>query len=464
MEPKNSIREQLARYINMNNITLSRFSEVSGINTGTISRILHGNRPISFSQLIAISAGMGVAEDHFFDDYVEECFAFSVSIRRIKPFIIQSAKLGRLDCIERVLHQLLDDVAYTTELFEIAEQLFENNLGTAAAFLYRGVSEVEKYQHSERLATCHYRLFLIELGKNLGDNARIATQFEPYVNRLNEADQLDALKHMIHVFVTLHDWKKVDKLAKEMVSLAKVQYNLQQQFKGKWDREKQSERPVYFYVLYGWLVRSSVFEQYGDYAKALDFVSLYEDGQSWVLENDEESKRILKQFGEWATANTYLYRLLAGELEILPDYVEYISEHEDEIFIALRYIVKSANRFNINIDHILERFKEYIPLRNYKTEFGEYDPAIVDEGYSQFLSDLAIYYLNKNQPDAILLVLKGLYFSLKINSDRNIITCMTLFEQYRDRADSVAKQKFKYLTSEVQRLNAEKSTFIFDSV
>jgi len=464
MEPANSIREQLTRYIDMNNMTLSRFSEVTGINTGTVSRILHGNRPISMSQLNAISAGMEVAEDHFFADYVEECFAFTVSIRRIKPFIIQSAELGRLDCIERVVHQLLDDVAYATELFEIAEQLFESNRRAAAAFLYRGVSEVEKYQHSERLAMCHYRLFLIELGKDLGDNARIATQFEPYVNRLDEADQLDALKHLIHVFVTLHDWKKVDKLAKEMVGLAEIQYNIQHQFKGKGYREKQSERPVYFYILYGWLVRSSVFEEYGDYAKALDFVSLYADGQNWVRENDEESKRILKQFGEWATANTYLYRLMAGEVNILSDYVEYISEHEGEIFMALRYIVKSANQFHTNIDYILDRFKEYIPLRNYKTEFGEYDHAIMDEGYSQFLSDLAVYYLNKNRHDAIHLILEGLHFSIKINSDRNIITCMTLFEQYRDRADSVAKQEFKYLSSEVQRLNAKKSILISDSV
>lgn len=117
MEPANSIREQLTQYIDKNSMTLSQFSEVSGINTGTVSRILHGNRPISASQLTAISTGMGVAPDHFFSDYVQECFAYPVSMRRIRPFILRSAELGRLDCIEQILYRLLDDLDYAPELF-----------------------------------------------------------------------------------------------------------------------------------------------------------------------------------------------------------------------------------------------------------------------------------------------------------------------------------------------------------
>ncbi|WP_207557776.1 hypothetical protein, partial [Mycobacteroides abscessus] len=39
--------------------------------------------------------------------------------------------------------------------------------------------------------------------------------------------------------------------------------------------------------------------------------------------------------------------------------------------------------------------------------------------------------------------LEGLHISITINSGKNIITCMTLFEQYRDCADLGAKEKYK---------------------
>ncbi|WP_433750049.1 helix-turn-helix domain-containing protein [Paenibacillus amylolyticus] len=464
MEPANSIREKLTHFIDKNSMTLSRFSEVSGINTGTISRILHGNRPISVSQLIAISSGMGVAADHFFADYVEECFAYSVSMRRIRPFILRSAELNRLDCIEQILHRLLDDLDYATELFEMAEQLFEQNQRSAAALLYKSVSEVEKYQHSERLAMCQYRLFLIGQGENLEENLKAAILFEPYVDRLDEGYQLDALKHLIHVFMAVHKWNKVNALCHKMLLLAQIQYEANNNRKRKNHEMKRTERPLYFYILYSWLIQSTVYEEHRDYVRALDFVKLYADGQRWVKEDDEESRRILKQFEEWAVANTYLYRLMSGEVEVIPDYADYVEGRKDEIFMALRYIVQAANKFGVNIDAILDRFSDYIPLRTYKTEFGEYNHSIMGESYAQFLSDLGVYNLTKHRQDAINLILEGLHFSVKINSDRNIITCMTLFEEYRDQADSVAKQKFKLLSSEVQRINAEKSVAFVDSV
>lgn len=123
-------------------------------------------------------------------------------------------------------------------------------------------------------------------------------------------------------------------------------------------------------------------------------------------------------------------------------------------------MIQAANRFDWNIDDILDRFSEHTPLRTYKTEFGDYNKRIINESYARFLSDLGMYQLKRNRNDAMNLILEGLQMSVKINSDRNIITCMTLFEQYRDQADPEAKQKFKSLSSEVQRLNAKKNVFL----
>lgn len=459
MSPANTIREQLAQYIEENEMTFSRFADFAGINSGTLSRILQGSRPISMSQLICITKGMGLPEDHFFEDYVQECFTYTVSLRRIRPFLMRCAELERLDCMEQVVSLLLDDLLHIAELFELAEYCYHNNLYPAALLLYQQVSEAEKLQHSERLALCHYRLFRLSIGDDLEKNIRAATLFEPYVRRLDEVDQLDAFKHLIHVFWSVNKFSKVDELAQKMLELAKIQYQLKFNSTGRDSEQKLGERPLYFYILYALLVRSNVFEEYGDYEKALEFVELYANGKSWVREQDEQSRRTLQQFEEWAEANTFLYRLLSGDTQILPTYVEYITRHEDEIFTGIRYIVQAANKFNLDIDEILDRFSAHLSLRTYKTEFGEYDQAIMNENYAQFLTNLGIYHLTKDRNDAINYILEGLQISIKIKSDRNIISCMTLFEQYRERADSDAVQKFKSLSSEVQRLNEKKMEY-----
>ncbi|MEK4109110.1 transcriptional regulator with XRE-family HTH domain [Paenibacillus sp. DS2363] len=455
MEPANSIREQLTQFIDKNSMTLSRFSEVSGINTGTISRILHGNRPISVSQLIAISSGMGVAADHFFTDYVEECFSYSVSMRRIRPFILRSAELNRLDCIEQILYRLLDDLDYATELFEMAEQLFEQNQRSAAALLYKSVSEVEKYQHSERLAMCQYRLFLIGQGENLEENLRLAILFEPYVDRLDEGYQLEAFKDLIHAFGSVNKWSEVKNFADKMLQLAKIQYNtinISERQNQEW---KLTVRPLYFYILYAWLIQSTVFEEQGDYDKALELVGLYASGQSWVREDDEESRRVLKQFEEWATANKYLYQMLSGDINVVKKYANYITQYPDEIFLALRYIIQAANKFNWNIDDILERFSDYIPLRTYKTEFGQYNSSMMDQNYAKLLGELAIYYLNHNRDVAISRILEGLNFSIQKNNDLNFIKyVMAFLEKSFSSENFEDKEKLKLLINEMQRINA----------
>jgi len=124
------------QHMQSNHIMHSTFADISGINSGTLSHILQGNKPISMRQLVAITAGMGLPEDFFFDDYIEECFSFLISIRRIRPFIIRCAELDRLDCVEQIVNRLLDDLAYVSVLFDIAEELFANNKRLAAGGLY----------------------------------------------------------------------------------------------------------------------------------------------------------------------------------------------------------------------------------------------------------------------------------------------------------------------------------------
>jgi transcriptional regulator with XRE-family HTH domain len=416
------------------------------VNAGTLSRMLQGTKPISLRQLESITAAMELPEDFLFDSYVEECFAFSPSMRRIRPFIFRCAELNRLDCIERIVHRLLDDLSYTSVLFDVAEALFASDHRQAAALIYTQVSEAERFQHSERLAICRYRLFELSLGDDLEANLRSAILFEPYVSRLDEADQLDALKELIDVMGTVHKWKKVDKLAVEMLRIATIQYE-------RPATERKSKRPFYYYILYGWLVRSTVCEEFEDFDEALRYVSKYEQGESWIREKDEEARRYIHQFTEWATANRHLYRVLSGEAEALQEYADFVASRPKEILLALCYMVKVANRFDFDIDHILDRFSAHIPSIEMEGDYGSYNNFLMKERSAQLFSDLGVYRFKRGHDHAVNSILEGLRLSVKINSIKNILNGLTRFEMYREWASEEEVQDFKLLSGEVNRVN-----------
>ncbi|OMF85249.1 transcriptional regulator [Paenibacillus sp. FSL R7-0337] len=425
-------------------MSIHQFSGQSGINSGTLSRILSGQQPIAMNHLERITKAMDLPEDHFYSLYVDECFFFSSpNWRRLRPFLVRSAELGRLDCVEQVVQNLLENLVYAPMLFEVAEGLFREGLWQAAELLYKNVSVSEKYQNSERLAICQYRLFRIAIGDDQARNLHAAHLFECYLDRLDEADQLDGLKHLAHVYVSLNKWHKVDELAKQMQQLATLRYNLQWQSNRRMSNERNPEKPLYFYILYAQLIRSNVSEQMGDYPSALDWVSLYMDG-SWIQEDNEEVKRTMAQFQEWGNANRLLYRVMAGQYEALSEYVEYISHRPDEIFTALYNIILSANRYYWNVDYILKRFASYIPYRTNLAEYGIlHNKQVIANQYSRFLSELATYYLQDNRKEGIRFILQSLESSARINNKSNVIKCVDLFGQHRNQADEEENEQYK---------------------
>ncbi|MEK3901330.1 transcriptional regulator [Paenibacillus sp. FSL R7-0179] len=440
-------------------MSIHQFSIQSGINSGTLSRILSGHQPIAMNHLERITKAMDLPEDHFYSLYVDECFFFSSPTwRRLRPFLVRSAELGRLDCVEQVVQNLLENLVYAPMLFEVAEGLFQEGLWQAAELLYKNVSVSEKYQNSERLALCQYRLFRIAIGDDQTRNLQAAHLFECYLDRLDEADQLDGLKHLAHVYVSLNKWHKVDEMAKQMQQLATLRYNLQRQSDRRMSNEKKPEKPLYFYILYAQLIRSNVSEQMGDYPSALDWVSLYMDG-SWIQEENEEVKRTVAQFQEWGTANRLLYRVMGGQYEALSDYVAYISDRPDEIFIALYNIILSANRYDWNIDYILDRFASYIPYRTNLVEYGIlHNKQVIAYQYSRFLAEMAFYYLHNKRKEGIIFILQSMESSARINNESNLLKCVDLFEQYRHLADEEEKEQYKLLIREVQ-VSHEKETY-----
>ncbi|RUT43296.1 XRE family transcriptional regulator [Paenibacillus anaericanus] len=457
-----TIRAELEEYLKRNGITINQFSETSGVNSGTLSSIINGNRPISMLQLDRITAGMGLTEGRFYDLYVDECFNLPVlNWRRLRPLIYRSAELDKIDCIERVVGMMMDNLSYATALFDTAEDLFKQGNRKAAALLYESVAESEKYQHSERLALCQYRLFSIALCDDQEINLRAAVQFESYVDRLDEVDQLDALKDLANTYNSLRRWDKVEQLAKDMEHKAKIQYKHRYEDTKKIEIIKEPTIPLFAYISYSHVLCSAVYDERKEYDKALQYVSLYSEF-SWVKEESQEALQLVRKFKDWAEANSYLYRLMKGDIKVLPEYVTYISQREEEILPALFKILQAANWYQFNVDDILSHFtQEIVNYRDQLGNVGTYNPRVIEDRYTFFMAELAYYYLSKGKYEiGIKYILDGLESSAKINSESSIIRCVGLFEQFRHTASLEAQREYRNLIREVQSRNEKKNGFI----
>ncbi|WP_152669093.1 transcriptional regulator [Paenibacillus sp. DMB20] len=446
-----TIRSELESYLRRTGLTINRFAENSEVNSGTISAIIKRNRPIAMQQLDRITSAMGLPEGSLYELYVDECFIHSPNWRRFRPFLYRCAELDKLECIEKVVRLMMDNLSYVPALFDTAEDLYQQGKHKAAAVIYECVAESEKYQHSERLALCHYRLFSIAMGQDQEQNLRAAAKFEGFIERLDEMDQLDALKDLANTYSSLRHWRKVDELAEEMGRKAKIQYTYRYEKAKRHELHKQPKLPLFSYISYSYLLRSAVCDERGDYEEALRYVSLYSD-MSWVKEDTEEARRIMEQFKMWAAANTYLYRLMMGHVEVLPEYVAYIESRESEIIPALIKILQAANRFDFNVDGILHKFEQQISLYAVnKADSGTYTHQVAADRYTHFLTELSSYFLDRQRhEEGVKLLLDSLAFAIEIHNEDSILKCVRLFELFRHVASNEEQHRYKILISEVQ--------------
>lgn len=186
-----------------------------------------------------------------------------------------------------------------------------------------------------------------------------------------------------------------------------------------------------------------------DYEKALYYVSLYTDC-SWVKNPTEDEKAVIEQFQEWAEGNRYMYQLVSGKVEVLPEYEKYISTRESEIFAALCEIVIAANRFNINIDFVLEKYKPYFDYREQHSRIKKISEQYTDDRYTNLLAGLGLYYLNKNDfGRGLRYILDSFAFAIKIHNGDAMLKCVELFGQYRNVASEAMNREYKTLQEKV---------------
>lgn len=449
MSRTTTILAEIIDFMKRESLNISQLGKLAGLNSGTVSSIINGKKVMSVEQLDRLTATLGLTEGSFYEQYLQDYLTdTSPNWRRIRPFLYRCEKLDKLDCIQKTVNLLLDNLMYSTSLFEVAEDFFKSNKYAAAAILYESIAESEQKQHSERLAICQYRLFLIRQGTDQELNYQAAIQFEPYVERLDEMDQLDALKDLANAYRALRRWDKVEKVVEMLEHKARIYYFSKRQQRA--EPSKKPNRPLFFYLAYPYLLRGSICDFRGDYEHALQYIRFYAD-LSWVKENDKETQHWKNLFQEWAEANTLLTRLSSGDISVLPDFVANIESKKDDIILSLLNIMEIANRFDINVDDIIRRFEvEINSLTKKPVAVGMYPQQIISDRISRLLIELASYYLHKSEfSDGFNYLIHSLELSTNTNNKACIIKCVGLFELFREHASSETNSTYKNLINEV---------------
>lgn len=434
MEPTTTIRSYIEDYIRKQGYTLQYFADISGVNAGTLSAIIKGTRPIAMAQLDLITQGMKLEEGYFYEIYGAECFVESAPHwRRLEPFLQRCAELDKLECIHKVIQEVTDDRSYISELFEMAEGMLERGQTKAARMLYECVAECEKYQHSERLALCQYRIFTLSLGQNQHDNLRAAVHFEPYINRLDEERQLDAIKDLANTYSALRYWDKLFALADELGHKAEI---IQSYTKKKVIKENRiTAYPLFVYRAYSNLLKSSACEWREMYNDALEYTNNYASLVK-IPNPDDEEMIYINMFNRWAEVNTQLYKLMMGKTEVLPEYIAWIEQNEEETLTGLVKIIEAANKYDLDIDYVISKFDISInSMLNDRTLSEGYNEQMKNNLYSKLLLELAMYYFKRERyMEGIHKLVTCLSSAIKINNSNDIIQCVALFERYRSFA------------------------------
>lgn len=433
-----TIRLEIEKGIRQRGHSLSSFGKLAGINRGIISGILNGNPPksISIRQLDLMAEALGHEEGWMYEYYVDECFINEkADWRRIKAFLLRCTEIGRYDCIQAVLDRLMEDLSNTVSVFGLAEELFEEGKVKEAIPFYECVIENEKHQHSERLAIAHYRVFRASISENTEASFRAVIRFEPYKNRLPENFMLDALLQLANVYYLIQEWRMMERCADELRSLLSTVYKVSEHSKKseiQWPASTDRHPVVYYGQSY--LLKSSALENLGKYEEAKNYILGYSD-LSWFPNLDEIGLHEVSKFKVMAEANTHNLNLLMGNATKLDDYISFLEQHPNEILPSMITIIDSANKYDLNIDHILNKFS-FTPDSALNFHQGYYNKSTHMINICMIQYKLALYhFFKKRYISSVTFVLKSIEMSIEIENKSRILDCVSLFEQLKDYAN-----------------------------
>ncbi|MFD1464313.1 transcriptional regulator, partial [Paenibacillus farraposensis] len=184
---------------------------------------------------------------------------------------------------------------------------------------------------------------------------------------------------------------------------------------------------------------------------------------SWVKESDPDTLHWIKKFQHWAKINTYVNRLMSGDISVLPDYVKHMAG-EQHIFNELLNVIEAANQYNLDVDHILQQFEPQITAHQESSSVDKHSQQFLRQQSARFSYKLAKYSLNKGRYSyGFKCLLNALEKSATINNVLLTSNCSGLFDRFKAHAAPETLDQYEKLSQEVWKRNDKKDSFNLNS-
>lgn len=147
-----------------------------------------------------------------------------------------------------------------------------------------------------------------------------------------------------------------------------------------------------------------------------------------------------------ANANTYVLNLLEGNMETLPEYVQFIhNAEEEELLPGIITILESALKHNCNVDWALKEFEPNLDALD-----GEYETEANIRYYIDHLYLMSLYHFtNGNIYNALNISLKGLRMSDKLKDDTGYKKINALFVSFSVHATKEQLNEYNVLNKTI---------------
>ncbi|MGG4215925.1 DNA-binding protein [Paenibacillus sp. FSL L8-0638] len=265
---------------------------------------------------------------------------------------------------------------------------------------------------------------------------------------LESISDINLLYEMLQAEFSLDGWDAMVHIADKLHHSINAFYEEDQlrQAKGQPRIDtKRLKRSVAFYFGYSMVAKGIALQKMGDYSAARDCIEKYSE-LGWISGLDDEGKEDVAHFRMIANANTYVLNLLEGNMETLPEYVQFIhNAEEEELLPGIITILESALKHNCNVDWALKEFEPNLDALD-----GEYETEANIRYYIDHLYLMSLYHFNNgNIYNALNISLKGLRMSDKLKDDTGYKKINALFVSFSVHATKEQLNEYNVLNKTI---------------
>ncbi|PEL14218.1 helix-turn-helix transcriptional regulator [Bacillus sp. AFS017336] len=395
-------------------MNLTQLAKNSSIHLTEISRIINHKQALSLRNLDAITTALGLKEDCFYLNYIEECFNENgiLDKRRSMEFLYKCAVLGCNEELKMFFNKVLDESAKAilkknlNIIFLVAEKLFEENNQWQALPLYECIIESMPEHQSLQLAKSYYRKYYIVRLTEKGHEAEVHVL--RYLPKLTNELQLSTYLWIMATSYIRQNWKKVMYYAKKIEKLA-----VDGEFYGR----------ALLYQGFALLRLGGTLEE--------------------ILCIIDRYSKVNEFYKELAVGNRYVAYLEFEQYEYVDGYLEWLEDRDDK-FVGLPKVLEVYAK--------LGRINDFESLLNRYLHIFE-EVALSKEPYRnqihlKFRYSHALYQCARNKiTEGIHEILDVAITAIELRISKEYAKCLMIFWKHRQKINDEHERKYIQILS-----------------